>query len=204
MNPLPEGFGIKLVAVQLQHRRRLDYVMVTPKCEIRLTEQQGGIMAALLANYGKFVQRSHLFEALWGDDEDGGPLEGEKVIEVHLCQMRRELRAAGVDFEKKSVQECGGSKMRLWNLRECEPYGTAPKKLKLAWPERKARSARLVAKRALECTSMAQRAGQGHAVDHKLMQARQAFEAHQAKPLTDLWAKPAPVEEWEARKGARS
>lgn len=203
MNPLPEGFGIKLVAVQLQNRRRLDFVMVTPKCNIRMSVQQGTIMAALLSNYGKFVQRSHLFEALWGDDEEGGPLEGEKVIEVHLCQIRRELRAAGVDFDKKSVQECGGSKMRLWNLRECEPYGTAPRKRKLAWPERKARSLRRVAKTVGECVPMAHRSGQGRAVDHKLMQARQAFEAHQTRPLPDLWAKPARVETWEAR-GERS
>lgn len=205
-NPLPEGFGIKLVAKQMCDRRRLDYVFVSPKGNIRLSRQQGVILSVLLVNYGNPVSRADVFNDLWGDDAEGGPLEGEKVIEVQLCQIRRELRAIGIDFDKKSVQECGGSKMRLWNLRECEPMGTAPQTRRLAWPERKARSAAAVSRKAEECGHVRPApmdARQARVVDRKLMQAQQQFRRHAAKPLPDLWSKPARVEAWEARKDER-
>lgn len=116
MNPLPEGFKIYIYP---------EYRLVTPNHSVPLSRSAGTILAALLSRYGKPVMRDHLFEALWGDDETGGPINPPKVIDVILCRLRRMLRAIGVDFEYKGNNgQFSDGAMTLWNIRECEPYGT--------------------------------------------------------------------------------
>lgn len=211
MNPLPEGFRLVLragVKPAKKRSRRLEYWMHGPESAVRLPNQAGMLMAMLMNNYGSPINRDVLFETLWGDRVDGGPLSWTNVINVHLSCTRRLLRSIGIDFDYKSRNN---RVLTFSNLRSCEPIGEIPKKHRSNRNWRAAKQARDEAadmsrsEKFLQAQPVeaARIASLSNTVDYKLMKAKQAFKDHQSRPIADLWAKPARVEAWEAR-GERS
>lgn len=58
-------------------------------------------VACLAAASGQWIQTRDLIEALWGDDEDGGPLKARQILSVMKSKARRTLRSLGlfVDYD---------------------------------------------------------------------------------------------------------
>jgi len=64
---------------------------------IRLPAGQFRVGACIIAARGRTVAKAEIMEALFGDDEDGGPMD--KMIDVRLCQVRKTLPALGIQIE---------------------------------------------------------------------------------------------------------
>ncbi len=82
-------------------------VRVRGDVEGYLTRSEATIMTALVAARGRCVSKTKVFEALYGDDIDGGPLVGEKIIDVFLCKLRRRLAACRSDVVIATVRGVG-------------------------------------------------------------------------------------------------
>jgi DNA-binding response OmpR family regulator len=79
---------------------------------VTLTPAQSRIMASLATSAGRVVRREALIDAVWGDDEDGGPDDARKSVYVHVCQLRRRL--AALQFPGRIVNHHGvGYELKL-------------------------------------------------------------------------------------------
>jgi hypothetical protein len=58
-----------------------------------------GFCLALLLRQGEFATQGELFEALWGDDEDGGPLHLRTVLAMYCTEARAALASLGLGVE---------------------------------------------------------------------------------------------------------
>jgi hypothetical protein len=44
-----------------------------------------------------------LFDMIYGDDPDGGPLEYTRVIDVMICQLKKQFTAIGIDVRSDGL-----------------------------------------------------------------------------------------------------
>jgi hypothetical protein len=44
-----------------------------------------------------------LFDMIYGDDHDGGPLEYTRVIDVMICQLKKQFTAIGIDVRSDGL-----------------------------------------------------------------------------------------------------
>lgn len=64
---------------------------------LRLPRKEFNMAVVLLSASGRLVSHDELFDALYGDREDGGP--DEKIIAIMLCRLRKKLVQVGVRIE---------------------------------------------------------------------------------------------------------
>lgn len=53
----------------------------------------------LFGQRGKLVTREDIFEALWGADEDGGPLTADKVYHRQVHYLRKRIEVIGFSIK---------------------------------------------------------------------------------------------------------
>lgn len=169
MNPLPEGFKFFIWP---------EYRLVTPSYSVKLSSKnQGRILAVLFSHYGKYVRRSEIIDAVWGDDEDGGPETVNNVISVTICNTRRICRAIGISFDyRANWGQRTDNAVIITNLRECDPYG-GPR-----WEYNLDRHYELRRNKALQAKA------------DELMNAQRLYQIHQANRRPDPWTHNARVE----------
>jgi DNA-binding response OmpR family regulator len=51
--------------------------------------RQSKLLNCLLVNQGRVCTKEELFQYLYGDDSDGGPLEGTKIVDIFVMRLRR-------------------------------------------------------------------------------------------------------------------
>jgi DNA-binding response OmpR family regulator len=68
-----------------------------------LTPGRFQMLLAMVAGTQRLVTKKVLVEALWGDREDGGPAS-DKIIDVTLCNLRKEIAPLGVFIETEFRQ----------------------------------------------------------------------------------------------------
>jgi DNA-binding response OmpR family regulator len=66
---------------------------------IRLEPSKFMLVFLIASRVGALVSKEELCDALWGDEEDGGPDTQWKVIDVQLCKIRKVLPSLGVWIE---------------------------------------------------------------------------------------------------------
>jgi hypothetical protein len=67
-------------------------------CEIFLSPQQFGIF--LLVSTAKFgMTPAHLFNVIYADSIDGGPLTGRKAVQVQRVNLNRKIAPLGLRIE---------------------------------------------------------------------------------------------------------
>jgi hypothetical protein len=125
MNPFPEGFQLYLIPPR-RGKTRAIWSLVSPSgIAVRLTTSQGAILAVLMGRYGKPVLRETLYQLFWGHDEEGGPNDPEKVMDVQLSKIRKTCRSLGINFECKSNYDrrIENRTIMITNMCEIEPVG---------------------------------------------------------------------------------
>ena len=58
-----------------------------------LTEKEEITLDELAANRGRITTRADLFDVIYGNEEDGGPESGEKLIDIWVCKVRQKTHA---------------------------------------------------------------------------------------------------------------
>jgi DNA-binding response OmpR family regulator len=61
----------------------------------RLTRREHQILALLNKQFGCVVPWDRLLDALYSDDEDGGPENARNVLAVCVCTLRRKMLGTG-------------------------------------------------------------------------------------------------------------
>lgn len=77
---------------------------------VRLTRREYQIVEALICGAPKTT--AELFDLIYRDDENGGPLSGVAVIGVYLCNVRRKLSPLGLVLGRSRETFCG--RKRYW------------------------------------------------------------------------------------------
>ena len=85
---LPDGYKLFIYPV---------YRLIAPHGEIPLSPKMGEALAFFVGRRDRRVTMTDLADALYGHDEDGGPLEYSSVAGVTAHLMRRRLRSYGVN-----------------------------------------------------------------------------------------------------------
>lgn len=66
---------------------------------VRFEPTKFQILFSIARHLGGIRSKTDLFDELWGYREDGGPDSQEKVVDVHLCKIRKVLPALGIGIE---------------------------------------------------------------------------------------------------------
>lgn len=56
---------------------------------------------------------SEIIDDVWGDDINGGPLDTRVTVSVHLVNIRKRMREAGLPYEIKNVWGVGFKLMQV-------------------------------------------------------------------------------------------
>lgn len=78
--------------------------MVCGDAIVGLSPHQMLIVMALAGVPGRIVSKDDLIESIWGDDEDGGPLDAYGVLKVQICRIRQRLALAKFPW---TIETCG-------------------------------------------------------------------------------------------------
>jgi hypothetical protein len=109
-----------------------EYRLVTPSYSVKLSRSHGAIMAALLSNYERYVQRSEIENILWGHLENGGPEAADKAICVTLSHIKTKFHSIGIDVAFKGNRwHRQGRAVMASGLEECAPVGCPNNSIRL-------------------------------------------------------------------------
>lgn len=97
------------------------YRLEVDAASVTFGKSMGRIVARLYRSAGQFVSTATLIEALYGDDEDGGPLNPSGVIAVHVCRANHEIEPLGVHIV--GHRGCGVRCMVLPGMKKPLIYG---------------------------------------------------------------------------------
>lgn len=64
-------------------------VLLVDDRAIPLSRQEARIMGVLASRWGRCLPKSALFNALYGDDPDGGPMDADGVLAVRVTRLRK-------------------------------------------------------------------------------------------------------------------
>lgn len=73
--------------------RRYGWGVVNGREKVKLQPQEAGVLLAVM--FAPPVKYREIIEALWGDDEDGGPLCAENAVRVYVWKLNKKLRPLG-------------------------------------------------------------------------------------------------------------
>ena len=62
---------------------------------VHLTPREFEICEMLFREPGKLVKKQAMFNHLYGDDMDGGPVTGHQALDVLICYLRRKMGSIG-------------------------------------------------------------------------------------------------------------
>jgi DNA-binding response OmpR family regulator len=88
---------------------------------LRLRPKEAQVMEAIRRAGEHGITTAQLFDVVYGDDRDGGPLTGKKVIHVIVHQLNLKLQT----FEKNIRVEWGHYKLKDTHLKEARDLGLA-------------------------------------------------------------------------------
>lgn len=73
-------------------------VFVWPRGAARLTPDEGAMFDRLWrARHGaEAVPRDSLIDAVWSDDDDGGPISADRRLKVMACHIRKKIEGSGI------------------------------------------------------------------------------------------------------------
>ena len=84
---------------------------------VKLTNSEARVLSVIYRR-NRPVPRSLLMDALYGNDLDGGPDSGEKILEQFILRIRRKIKKAGLPWEVIPVRGFG------YELRESQTTAT--------------------------------------------------------------------------------
>lgn len=79
-------------------RAEIDTRIYFKRMDIHLSGHEARIVAALIKT-GRPLTVEYLYDVLWGDDKDGGPLGVEQNIRTHICRIRGKLKKLSFGIE---------------------------------------------------------------------------------------------------------
>lgn len=101
-----------ILALNPQHAERLAHLHPTAlvidherntlrrgKTTVRLEPNKFRILFSIALQLGGLRSKTDLFDEFWGYREDGGPDSQEKLVEVHVCKIRKALPSLGIAIE---------------------------------------------------------------------------------------------------------
>lgn len=72
------------------------YALEVDGKRLAFPDRPGAALARLFSAKGHFVSREDMIEAVYSDDEDGGPLCADECIKVTICRVRKLLAKLNV------------------------------------------------------------------------------------------------------------
>jgi len=82
--------------------------------EVRLRPRQIDVFEHLVLAYPRFVNAGVIIDDLWPNTD---PLEADNSLKVHICNIRKILRTAGMEIQIKN-NGCGGYALEVVNNAE--------------------------------------------------------------------------------------
>lgn len=67
---------------------------------VKLTRIEEKIFLFLAVRRGQWVSKDTIFDGVWGDDEDGGPLWVWSALGVHIHHIRKKLPPYTIDSRR--------------------------------------------------------------------------------------------------------
>jgi hypothetical protein len=86
--------------------------------QIRLTDAMGEILSIIVGARGGPVTRSEIANAMYDHRDGCAPLWAENVISVQIHQMRKRLKAGGIEVIVQSIGGTDGYRFRGFRLCE--------------------------------------------------------------------------------------
>ena len=83
--------------------RQYGWGVIGDKARIELQPQEAGVLLAVM--FIRSARREELIDALWGDDENGGPLCANNTLNVHVYKLNKKLRPFGWRIRKYRLEQ---------------------------------------------------------------------------------------------------
>ena len=119
-SPLPPGIRFWIATGKKHYRPR--FAIEVDGVKVRLSRIHGEVMMHLLAHPGRHWFTGELARAVYGNQEDGGPLTASKMMSVIMFNLRSRLRRFGVEMEMADCPS-GHQLSRLYLDPACEFHG---------------------------------------------------------------------------------
>lgn len=74
-------------------------ILVLDPNAMTIQRRQKQVLEMLLRSPGRFVAKSRIIDAIYGDDPDGGPDDAEGSVQAHISKLRRLLKPLGYSIE---------------------------------------------------------------------------------------------------------